>query len=119
MCSSDLRVHGDEAVGTFGFFDPDGDRPARLMFYDGSSDLTEGTVSVVGLPDEAMPDAANSAYLSTLGRHEDGGQCFTNDLWYIISAYGLNNNGSFMFRAGCLHTGNGTAWGVYRADPLD
>jgi len=111
-----VRIHGDGGEETLDFFDPDPDRPARLLFYDGSTDLTNGTVSVVGLPDEAMPDATNSEYLSTLGRDEGGGRCFTDDLWYIISAYGLNNRGTFMFRAGCLHSGNGTAWGVYRAD---
>lgn len=93
------------------FGDRDIDEPSSLFFYDGSGGFDDATVSLITIPADAHPSADHSEELS------EGAECVTPDLWVILSAYAINNHGTFLFRAGCLNTGNITAWSVFRVDP--
>ncbi len=86
--------------------------PSNLFFYDGSGGFVDDApVSLITIPPDAHPSADHSQELS------EGAECETPDLWVILSAYAINTQGSFLFRAGCLNTGNITAWSVFRVDP--
>jgi hypothetical protein len=108
-----LTTDSDWDTGVIDDTDGEEDSPARLLFYDGSQDLTDGDVTVISLPDESKPQPSEDTE-----SFMPNGQCFTPDVWYIVSAFAMNNLGQFSFRAGCLHSGNGTAWTVFKVSPI-